>query len=139
MPFGVAIDDWHTFRLCRESASSIHAVGLMHVLPPAMLPLDVTLIREGDRCRHEVRLGVTDEAWRSLSESKRWKALYLLATEERPAAVGVVRPNRGLASAPRPPLSGPPLGVGIALRLKRMPRALQPARSAHHARTRTDW
>jgi hypothetical protein len=41
-----ALDGWRMLRLVHESATSLQAVGIMHVLPTGELPLEVELCRE---------------------------------------------------------------------------------------------
>ena len=79
----VAVDGWSTFRVVRESRTSLRAVGIMYVLPASELPVEVELSREFGSTRYRVRVGIEDARWSSLSESKRWKVVYLYATGER--------------------------------------------------------
>ncbi|HEX2882320.1 MAG TPA: hypothetical protein VHO25_22525 [Polyangiaceae bacterium] len=55
----------------------------MTILPVDELPLEVEIWRESNEVQHLVRIGLVDERWDSLSESKRWKAVYFYATEGR--------------------------------------------------------
>lgn len=79
----VAVDGWKTLRLVSETRTSLRAVGIMYVLPASELPLEVELSREVSSTRYRVRVAVEDARWNSLSESKRWKAVYLYASGGR--------------------------------------------------------
>jgi hypothetical protein len=70
-------------QIVRETTTSLRAVGIMHVLPPDELPLEVELSREVGSTRYWLRIGVGDTRWYSLSDSKRWKAVYLYADGQR--------------------------------------------------------
>jgi len=78
----VAVDGWKTLRVVRETRISLRAVGLMHVLPASELPLEVELSREIGSTRYRVRVGSDDARWGALSNSKRWKVVYLYASGE---------------------------------------------------------
>ena len=69
-------------RLVQETRTSLRAVGIMHVLPAGELPLEVELSREFGSTRYRVRVGIEDARWNSLTDSKRWKVVYLYATGE---------------------------------------------------------
>ena len=77
------MDGWRMVRLVRETDTSLRAVGIMHVLPAGALPCEVELSRELKSIRYWVRIGVDDDRWRSLSDSKSWNAVYLYATAGR--------------------------------------------------------
>jgi hypothetical protein len=75
----VAVDGWRMFRLVSETATSLRAIGIMHVLPSCELPIEFELIREPRSTRYWLRIGMDDSRWGSLSDSKRWKVVYLHA------------------------------------------------------------
>lgn len=52
----------------------------MYVLPSGLLPLEIELTRKGNEVHYEMWIGDAG----SCSESKRWSALYLYATEGYP-------------------------------------------------------
>jgi hypothetical protein len=79
----VAVDGWRMLRILRETAASLRAVGIMYVLPTGELPLEVELSRELGSTRYWLRMGIGDACWDSLSDSKRWTAVYLYASGER--------------------------------------------------------
>jgi hypothetical protein len=83
IPIRVVLDGWKQLQLVHETATSLRAVGLMTVLPTGERPLEVELFREHGSTRYWLRTGVDDAHWRSLSESKRWKAVYLYASGDR--------------------------------------------------------
>ena len=78
-----AMDGWRMLRLVRENATSLQAVGIMHVLPTGELPLEVELSREPALTRYRLRMGIGDARWDALSHSKRWNAVYLCASGGR--------------------------------------------------------
>lgn len=70
-------------QLASETATSLRAIGIMHVLPTGELPIEVELTREPRSTRYLIRIGADDSRWGSLSDSKRWNAVYLYATGDR--------------------------------------------------------
>lgn len=81
--FEVAVDGWRMLRVASETTESLRAIGIMYVLPTGELPIEVELSRELRSTRYALRIGIDDTLWRSLSDSKRWKAVYLYANRER--------------------------------------------------------
>jgi hypothetical protein len=79
----LSVDGWTSFHVIRETEVSLTAVGIMTVLPADDLPLEVEFSTESNETRYLVRVGLVDERWHSLSESKRWKSVYLYATQGR--------------------------------------------------------
>jgi hypothetical protein len=79
----VPLDGWKMFRLASETATSLRAVGIMHVLPRGLLPVEVTLSKDPRGTQYRVQIGTGDSQWESLSDSKRWGAVYLYASGER--------------------------------------------------------
>ena len=79
---GVTVDGWRMLRIVDETRTSLRAVGIMHILPAGERPLEVDLCREGGSIRYRLRVGM-DARWNSLSDSKRWKAVYIYASGER--------------------------------------------------------
>lgn len=55
----------------------------MHVLPHGELPVEVTLSAGAEGVRYRLQIGTGDSRWESLSDAKRWKAVYLYASGER--------------------------------------------------------
>lgn len=78
-----SLDGWKMFRLASETATSLRAVGIMHVLPSGVLPVEVTLSTGSRGIQYRVQIGIDDSQWDSLSDSKRWKAVYLYASGVR--------------------------------------------------------
>jgi hypothetical protein len=76
----VSLDGWKMFRLASETATSLQAVGIMHVLPSGVLSVDVTLSTGLRGTQYRVRIGIGDSQWESLSDSNRWEAVYLYAS-----------------------------------------------------------
>jgi hypothetical protein len=79
----VAVDGWSMFQVVQETTTSLKAVGIMTVLPSGELPMELEFSRESNATRYRLRMSLVDEGWYSLSESKRWKAVYLYATQGR--------------------------------------------------------
>jgi len=79
----VDLDGWRQLQIVRETAASLQVVGITYVLPGGELPLEAVLSRDSDSIRYWLRVGVDDSRWSSLTDSKRWKAVYLYATGER--------------------------------------------------------
>jgi hypothetical protein len=77
----IAVDGWSMFQVVEETTTSLKAVGIMTVLPSGELPMELELSRESNATRYWMRICLVDECWSSLSESKRWKAVYLYATQ----------------------------------------------------------
>lgn len=75
------VDGWTSFHVVGEATESLTAVGIMTVLPTNELPLEVEFWTESNQMRYRLRVGLVDERWHSLSESKRWKSVYLYATQ----------------------------------------------------------
>ena len=82
------MDGWDYFSVIRESNDSIDAVGLMTLLPSGSVPIEVNVTRHESGFTWSVRIARLDPAWLALSDSKRWKSVYLYATGEREARSG---------------------------------------------------
>lgn len=67
--------------MVEETATALRAVGLSYVLPSSILPIDAQFRFSDGSVEYRVLVGSDDEMWGALSESKRWKAVYLYATE----------------------------------------------------------
>jgi len=79
----LAVDGWTSFHVTHETPLSLKVVGIMTILPADDLPLEVDVSRDSNGARYLLRIGLADERWYSLSESKRWKSVYLYATQDR--------------------------------------------------------
>jgi hypothetical protein len=79
----LTVDGWTSFHVIHETPVSLKVVGIMTILPSDDLPLELELSRESNGARYLLRIGLADERWQSLSESKRWKSVYLYATQDR--------------------------------------------------------
>lgn len=79
---GGNLDGWLVFRIIRESADSIDAVGLMALLPADTVPIQVSVRVAGQALNWSAQVALQDEAWRSQSHSKQWKSVYLYASGE---------------------------------------------------------
>jgi hypothetical protein len=60
----------------------MRVVGLVYVLPTGEFPLEIELARDHGSTTYWLRMGTEDAQWASLSDSKRWNAVYLYATGE---------------------------------------------------------
>ena len=79
----LGVDGWDYFRVVSETVDSIRAVGLMCLLPSGSVPIEVNIRRDEAGVTWSVQVARLDPAWLALSDSKRWKSLYLYATGER--------------------------------------------------------
>jgi hypothetical protein len=79
----VTVDGWKLLRIVHETTTSLRAIGIMYVLPPGELPMEVDLSREVGSTQYSVRVGIDDARWKSLSDAKRWKVVYLYASGDR--------------------------------------------------------
>lgn len=76
----ICVDGWEVFRVKSETSESLEAVGLMTLLPRGSIPIAVSILGKPGGLAWSVRLGEENDEWRSLSESKRWKKVYLYST-----------------------------------------------------------
>lgn len=78
----------------------MRVVGLSDVLPLCIqLPIDAVFHVDGDAITYRILVGSDDETWRALTESKRWKAVYLYATEKSESVWNWNNPIEGLLDA----------------------------------------
>jgi hypothetical protein len=77
----VAVDGWTHLNVVEELPNELRAVGIMWILPSSKLPIDVKLRFDNGKIEYRILVGSDDERWAGLTESKRWKAVYLYATE----------------------------------------------------------
>ncbi|MFK7889097.1 MAG: hypothetical protein AB8G16_19740 [Gammaproteobacteria bacterium] len=77
---GVSLDGFSHLRIARETGDYLRAVGLSHVLPRGQVPMEVELSKVGGAIHYKILVGKDDAEWVALSESKRWKMVYLYAT-----------------------------------------------------------
>lgn len=78
-----ALDGWKMFQLVTDTATSLRAVGIVYVLPHGELPAEVTLSASAKGVQYRLQIGTGDPQWKSLSDAKRWKVVYLYANGER--------------------------------------------------------
>ena len=74
-------DGWLSFHLLEETALSLSAVGIMHVLPSSLVPMEVALTKTASALRLELWTGARGPQEPALSQSAWWKAMYLYAAE----------------------------------------------------------
>ena len=77
---GVNFDGWTLFRVVRESAQAIEAVGLMSLLPGGAVPIAINVRESSGGFEWRMRMGDLDASWHALSSSKQWDRVYLYAT-----------------------------------------------------------
>jgi hypothetical protein len=77
-----AMDGWKLLRIAHETSISIRVVGVIYLLPTGERALEVEFNRGDGSAFYQIRVGIEDAKWRSLSDSKRWNAVYLYATGE---------------------------------------------------------
>lgn len=91
-----ALDGFTSLHVVEETSETLRIVGLTHVLPSSLLPLEVSFQVANDGISYLVLLGSDDRVWNGLTESKRWKAVYLYATEEHEPQWNWNQPLEGL-------------------------------------------
>ncbi len=94
----IAVDGWRTLQISRETRGFMRAVGIMSILPPDELPLEVVLRLRGAETAYWLRFGVPDRLWRSMTRSRRWKAVYLYAHDRHAASWNWADPVAGAVS-----------------------------------------
>ena len=77
----VPIDGWKFLNVVDETPTVLRAVGISYVLPSSELPVDAEFRFVGDAVEYRILVGTDGDAWDALSESQRWKAVYVYATE----------------------------------------------------------
>ena len=77
----VSLDGFKILQVVRETESEIRVVGLSYLLPDAEVPMELELKKELEFTSYFLRFGKTDIHWESQTESKRWKSVYMYATE----------------------------------------------------------
>jgi hypothetical protein len=75
----VAFDGWATLQITKETSRKLSAVGLMHILPKGESPVEIDLSMQGQSIHYQLRFGDQSDQLAAMSESKRWKAMYLYA------------------------------------------------------------
>ena len=78
----VTVDGWELFRVVQEADDHLAAVGLMALLPGGSVPIAINVRAHQDGLAWSAQVGREDEDWLALSESKRWKSVYLYASGE---------------------------------------------------------
>jgi hypothetical protein len=81
------VDGWAYFRVIRESKESLDAVGLMTLLPgesvSESVPIEINVKGDEGGFAWSVQIGRLDPPWLALSDSKRWRWVYLYANGDR--------------------------------------------------------
>lgn len=78
----VVVDGWQNFHIVQESHDSLDAVGLMTLLPGGSTPIALGFKSTDRGVAWSVKFAHPRHPWNSLSESKKWKSMYLYATGE---------------------------------------------------------
>jgi len=76
-----AVDGFTHLDVVKETATTLRAVGISYVLPSSQLPIDAKFRVARSAIEYRILVGSDDETWNALTEPKRWKAVYLYATE----------------------------------------------------------
>ena len=76
-----SLDDFDFFCVIDETSTHMEIIGLAYFLPNRTLPLKVSFSLENENMTYRVLLGSDATNWHALSDSKRWKAVYLHAKE----------------------------------------------------------
>ena len=75
------VDGFNSLYIIDETATTLKIIGLTYVLPNSVLPLEASFSIENGNIVYRVLLGSDDGKWGDLTDSKRWNAVYLYATE----------------------------------------------------------
>lgn len=73
----ITVDGWEMLHIIRETDDVLETAGLMTLLPRGCVPIAVSCKACESGFVWSALIGQADEAWRSFSESKRWKSVYL--------------------------------------------------------------
>jgi hypothetical protein len=76
----VVVDGWALFRVVQEADDHLTAIGLMTLLPTGSVPVAISVSAHQDGIAWSAQVGREDDDWLALSESKRWKIVYLYAS-----------------------------------------------------------
>jgi hypothetical protein len=79
----VTLDGWALFKVVHETDDSLESVGLMTLLPGGSAPMALRLDSTEQGLLWKAKASLRDEAWLSLSDSKRWNNVYLFANGDR--------------------------------------------------------
>jgi hypothetical protein len=75
-----AIDGWRLLRVVHQTSASMRVVAIAYVLPTGEIPVEIEFTQDSGSVSYSIRKGIEDPEWASLSDSKRWNAVYLYAT-----------------------------------------------------------
>lgn len=81
-----AVDGFTYLSVLKETSTELHAVGISYVLPSSCLPIEAVFKYVDGIIEYRILVGTDDNLWDGFSDSKRWKAVYLYATEGAEAA-----------------------------------------------------
>ncbi len=76
-----AVDGFTHLNVVEETRTKMRIVGISYVLPSSLLPIDATFRIVGDVVEYQILVGIDDDLWKRLSESKRWKVVYQYANQ----------------------------------------------------------
>lgn len=76
-----AVDGFTYLNVVEETPTALRAVGISYVLPSSKVPIDAEFRLASGAIEYRILVGFDGETWDALTESKRWKAVYLFATE----------------------------------------------------------
>jgi hypothetical protein len=79
----LVVDGWVLFRVVHESDDSLDALGLMTLLPSGSIAMSVNIRVDERGIAWSAQVGLADQQWLALSDSKRWNSVYLYATGGR--------------------------------------------------------
>ncbi len=83
---GAAVDGFTYLSVIKETRRELQSVGISYVLPSSYLPVESFFKYVDGKVEYRILVGTNDKLWRGFSDSKRWRAVYLYATEGRQAA-----------------------------------------------------
>lgn len=91
-----ALDGFVFLKVIEETSTTLRAIGSSHFVPSGVLPIDAEFLVVGSAIKYRVLIGCDDETWDTLTEAKRWKAVYFWAHEGSEPAWNWDQPIEGI-------------------------------------------
>ena len=76
----IPLDGFKFLKVVRETDSEMQVIALSYLLPYEEVPMELTLKQSAEVTEYFLRYGKSDNQWKSQTEAKRWKSVYLYAT-----------------------------------------------------------
>jgi len=77
--FDSDVDGFSYFHVAEVTSTKIKVIGLAHVLPSGMVPLDASFRLENEQISYSVLIGEADEFWNGLTRTNCQQAVRLYA------------------------------------------------------------